>query len=124
RFIDLYDLLGDLAKVKPPVTENGIHLTDQGYRWSGLELLKALGLAKADERIDDANQTSTSQSEKLRELITRKNELYFHRWRPQNVTYLFGFRRHEQGQNAREIPQFDPLVEAIEKEIWMLSQGK
>ena len=43
--------------------------------------------------------------------------LYFYRWRPQNETYLFGFRKHEQGNNAREIPQFDPLVEAKEKEI-------
>jgi hypothetical protein len=43
--------------------------------------------------------------------------LYFHRWRPQNETYLFGFRKHEQGKNGIEIPQFDPLVEAKEKAI-------
>lgn len=59
--------------------------------------------------------------EKLRKLIVAKNELYFHRWRPQNVTYLLGFRKHEQGNNAREIPQFDPLVEAKEKEIAALA---
>ncbi|MBI1917304.1 MAG: hypothetical protein HYS12_21600, partial [Planctomycetes bacterium] len=57
------------------------------------------------------------QVEKLRRTIVEKNRLYFHRWRPQNETYLFGFRKHEQGQNAREIPLFDPLVEAKEKEI-------
>lgn len=57
------------------------------------------------------------QGKKLLQTIIAKNELYFHRWRPQNVTYLFGFRKHEQGNNAREIPQFDPLVEAKEKEI-------
>lgn len=57
------------------------------------------------------------QAEKLRQAIIAKNRLYFHRWRPQNETYLFGFRKHEQGQNAREIPQFDPLVAAKEKEI-------
>jgi hypothetical protein len=39
------------------------------------------------------------------------------RERPQNETYLFGFRKYEQGQNAREIPLIDPLVEAKEKEI-------
>src|SRR5207253_9339705 len=55
--------------------------------------------------------------EKLRLTIIEKNRLYFHRWRPQNETYLFGFRKHEQGQNAREIPLFDPLVEAKEKEV-------
>ena len=50
-----------------------------------------------------------------------KNLLYFHRWRPQNVTYLFGFRKHEQGQNAVEIPQFDPLVAAKEPTIRALA---
>ena len=57
------------------------------------------------------------QVEALRSAINAKNELYFYRWRPQNETYLFGFRKHEQGQNAREIPQFDPLVAAKEAEI-------
>jgi lysophospholipase L1-like esterase len=61
------------------------------------------------------------QFEKLRQTIVEKNKLYFYRWRPQNVTYLFLFRKHEQGQNAAEIPQFDPLVEAKEKEIADLS---
>lgn len=37
--------------------------------------------------------------------------------RPQNITYLTGFRKHEQGNNAVEIAQFDPLVEKAEKEI-------
>ena len=53
----------------------------------------------------------------LRQAIIAKNRLYFYRWRPQNETYLFGFRKHEQGNNAREIPLFDPLVEEKEKEI-------
>jgi lysophospholipase L1-like esterase len=57
------------------------------------------------------------QAEKLRREIVVKNELYFHRWRPQNETYLFGFRKHEQGKNAKEITQFDPLSDAREKEI-------
>lgn len=57
------------------------------------------------------------QAEQLRRAINEKNLLYFHRWRPQNETYLFGFRKHEQGNNAHEIPLFDPLVEAKEKEI-------
>jgi lysophospholipase L1-like esterase len=57
------------------------------------------------------------QIEKLRAAIIEKNRLYFHRWRPQNETYLFGFRKYEQGQNAVEIPKFDPLVAKQEEEI-------
>ena len=48
--------------------------------------------------------------EPLRVAIVAKNELFFYRWRPQNETYLFGFRKHEQGNNAKEIAEFDPLV--------------
>jgi lysophospholipase L1-like esterase len=55
--------------------------------------------------------------EQLRATINKKNKLYFHRWRPQNETYLFGFRKHEQGQNSREIPLFDPLIAEKEKVI-------
>jgi lysophospholipase L1-like esterase len=51
-----------------------------------------------------------TQLESLRRTLIEKNRLYFYRWRPQNETYLFGFRKHEQGNNAAEIPAFDPLV--------------
>jgi lysophospholipase L1-like esterase len=57
------------------------------------------------------------QVERLRQAIIAKNRLYFHRWRPQNETYLFGFRKHEQGRNAKEIVQFDPLIARAETEI-------
>ncbi len=58
-----------------------------------------------------------AQAEELRQVILKKNELFFHRWRPQNTTYLTGFRSYEQGQNAKELPQFEPLIEAQEKKI-------
>ena len=55
--------------------------------------------------------------QRLRKLIVAKNKLYFHRYRPQNETYLFLFRKREQGNNAVEIPQFDPLVAGVELKI-------
>ena len=57
------------------------------------------------------------QAEQLRQAIVAKNRLYFYRWRPANETYLFGFRKAEQGKNAVEIPEFDPLVVKKEEEI-------
>lgn len=53
----------------------------------------------------------------LRRAVIAKNRLYFHRWRPQNTTYLFGFRKHEQGNNAKEVAEFEKLVAAREAEI-------
>ena len=57
-------------------------------------------------------------SPELLERIAEKNELFFHHYRPQNETYLFLFRKHEQGQNAEEIDQFRPLIERADRAIW------
>lgn len=57
------------------------------------------------------------QAEALRQTINEKNVLFFHRWRPQNETYLFLFRKGEQGNNAVEIPMFDPLIAEKEAQI-------
>lgn len=66
------------------------------------------------------NPVDMKQAESLRQAVCEKNTLYFHRYRPQNETYLFLFRKHEQGNNAVEIPQFDPLIAAKEAAIQTL----
>lgn len=73
------------------------------------------------EGVDVREGPEFDQVEALRRAIVKKNELFFHRWRPQNDTYLFLFRKHEQGQNAKEIPMFDPLVAALDDEIARLA---
>lgn len=94
------------------LSENGIHLTDHGYRCASLIIReRLLGIAAESTGFDSA------QAEKIRSLIQKKNELYFHRWRPQNITYLFGFRKHEQGNNAADIAKFDPFILELEKQI-------
>lgn len=71
-----------------------------------------------------AVDTQVNDFEALRQLVIQKNELYFHRWRPQNITYLFGFRKHEQGNNASDIAKFDPLIEDLERQIAKARQAK
>jgi lysophospholipase L1-like esterase len=68
------------------------------------------------------NRAAAVRYEQLRDEILEKNALFFHRYRPQNETYLFLFRRHEQGNNAVEIPQFDPLIAEREQRIAALRQ--
>ncbi|MFT5525548.1 MAG: lysophospholipase L1-like esterase [Pirellulaceae bacterium] len=67
-----------------------------------------------------ASRGGSQQAHQLRSSLSGKNELFFYRYRPQNETYLFLFRKHEQGNNAGEIPQFDPLIENKEREIAVL----
>ncbi|MCA9182924.1 MAG: SGNH/GDSL hydrolase family protein, partial [Planctomycetales bacterium] len=80
--------------------------------------------ATADDWSDGISlPTWTSvQANSLLTEMRHKNQLYFHRWRPQNETYLFLFRKHEQGNNAVEIPQFDPLIDQVEAAINPLAQ--
>jgi lysophospholipase L1-like esterase len=89
-------------------TENGMHLTEEGYEIVSPILLASLGSKYPSE---------TDLVKGLLKAVVAKNQLFFYRWRPQNETYLFGFRKHEQGKNAKEVAEFDPLVGKAEEEI-------
>jgi lysophospholipase L1-like esterase len=120
RFVDLFALLEPAMQASSPdrrLTDNGIHLNAEGYRAAAHALAQGLGWTPAAAPKSGPQKAAYEQ---LRSAILAKNELYFHRWRPQNNTYLFLFRKHEQGQNAKEIPMFDPLVEKQEQQIQTL----
>lgn len=120
RFVDLRPRQREyLSADSRPLTSNGLHLTDAGYQQTARWLAEDLAPSLDSEGFDFGSVSAA----KLRDAIDRKNQLFFHRWRPQNFTYLFGFRKHEQGQNAVEIPQFDPLVETAEQEIAELAHA-
>jgi hypothetical protein len=112
RFVDLYALTERLATQGSPrqLTDNGIHPTPEGYQLLSAELLKALG-------VPPGGDLPPEKFERLRKLVVAKNAEYFNYWRPQNDTYILGYRKKEQGKNAVELPQFLPIVEAKEREI-------
>ena len=101
-------------------TDNGIHLTSYGYILAAQEIEKGLGWRSgAWGTIPGRNQF-----EPLRQAVLRKNEWFFHRSRPANMAYIFGFRKGEQGQNAVEIPKFDAYIAAEEARIAQLRTAK
>lgn len=123
RFVNLYEKLPtrDQAQSdRPYLTDNSIHLTSYGYYIAGQiiasDLLGPGPLLPASIK-SDARFSPSPKVEELRTAILKKNELFFHRYRPQNETYLFLFRKHEQGNNAVEMPMFDPLIVEQEKLI-------
>lgn len=97
----------------PVRTQDGIHLTPEGYE----EVAGIIeeGLVGPSARLKFPPNSGYHRV--LQTAIQKKNELFFNRWRPENWTYLFGFRKHEQGQNAVEIPQFEPLIAEWEARI-------
>lgn len=111
RMVDLFAMMAgeglSAGKLSSPrLTENGVHYTPEGYRIMAQEITRGLGLPVLDY------SSGSASAETLRATIVAKNRLFFHRWRPANETYLFLFRKREQGQNAKEIPMFDPLIAA------------
>ncbi|MES2598341.1 MAG: GDSL-type esterase/lipase family protein [Verrucomicrobiota bacterium] len=111
-FIDLFELMGGVPKpgvIVKPLTENGVHYTREGYDKLSTKLVEGLGLA--------IPTVAPAELDPIRRQVLAKDELFFNRWRPQNETYLFGFRKHEQGQNAKEIPMFDPLIDEADGKI-------
>jgi hypothetical protein len=118
RKVSFADLFTEIGTVEKGLTDNGLHFHEQGYRAIAPMFTKALGLTPPTE-----SQLNDEQGTKLREVIVAKNKLFFHRWRPANETYLRLFRKHEQGNNVKELPMFDPLIEEREKEIETLRKA-
>jgi len=89
-------------------TEDGPVASAEGVQSIGEELAASLV----------GGESCGARDAELDDMIVDKNELFLHRHRPQNETYLMLFRKHEQGNNVVELPRFDPLVEALDQKIW------
>ena len=104
-FIDLSRIPADGQFHQDP-----IHLNSDGYREVAKTLCKSLDIPQSDWE-------TSPNAEALRQEILQKNVWWFHRSRPANMAYVFGFRKREQGQNAIEIPQYDALITDSESRI-------
>ena len=121
-FFSLFDALATpmaaaaASSIAPRLTDNGIHLNAVGYLAAAVALEDFLFAPTAPAPTTPTWRTS-SAAELLRQAIIRKNEWFFHRSRPANMAYIFGFRKKEQGQNAVEVLKFDGLIAAEEARI-------
>ncbi|MSU50791.1 MAG: c-type cytochrome [Opitutus sp.] len=116
RFISLFDLLPARSPAgAEKLTDNGIQPTPHGYR--------VIAEVIEDQLFGDTRRgpwRTSLQAEPLRQAILRKNEWFFHRSRPANMAYIFGFRKREQGKNAVEVLKFDEFIATEEKRIAQL----
>jgi len=139
-YVDLFSITKDLA-ANDHLTSDGTHLTAYGYWRVALAMEEALGLGprvKASGQAAmlpppappagspasaqrDQDVPGVEQAEKLRLLIISKNFDFFNYFRPENDSYILSFRRHEQGKNAVELPEFKPIAAQKDAEIQKLS---
>ncbi|MDA7882190.1 SGNH/GDSL hydrolase family protein [Akkermansiaceae bacterium] len=112
RKLHFADLYGAMKGENTGLTDNGLHYTEKGYAALSTKLVEAMGLTAPSKK-----QLASKSGEDLRAKIVEKNKLFFHHWRPSNETYLRLFRKHEQGNNAKELEEFLPIIQARESEI-------
>lgn len=60
---------------------------------------------------------SFNQVSQLREKIVKKNQLFFHQYRPLNRTYIIGFRSHEQDRHAKGLEELSTIITWLEGQI-------
>ena len=137
RFVDLFAAFGGGSAIhkQAKLTTDGMHLNGTGYLFFAQSVLH--GLVAPDKLLFQSSGSSGDYDpiapvapvatdgalEKLRESIAAKNLQFFNRWRPQNETYIFLFRKSEQGRNAKDIPAFDPIIATKETEIAKLADA-
>jgi len=80
--------------------------------------LQAIGSRKDwEEGVSLQQSPSTQQSEQLLKLIREKDKIYFHQYRPQNRTYIIGFRSYEQGRHKEGLAALDALIFWLDDQI-------
>lgn len=82
----------------------------------GTELITA-SADKWKDGVEINNGPSFSHAAQLREKIIKKNELFFHQYRPLNRTYIIGFRSHEQGRHVRGLEELSTIITWLEGQI-------
>lgn len=101
---------------------SGLPAANYSIRADGQELQKA-GHSMLAQGVDLSLPSEQQRIALLRQKLMERDLAYFHRWRPQNVTYLFLFRKHEQGQNAKDIDEFEAIVNKLDDGIPAFKQA-
>jgi len=125
---------GVMLPLAPPPGMPAVAESEEVFRIAGLDANLKYTLKSAGHKLATASGEQWAkgvtlragpdfeQEESLRKLVISKNFDFFNYWRPQNDTYIFGYRNHEQGRNAPEIARFDKLVTEKEAEIEKLRE--
>lgn len=113
-FIDLYAPTKELMDAgDEPLTGNGIHLTDRGYRIASELMARTLDLPVAA-------WPEGGHAAGLKELVATKNQHFFYRHKAQNGEYIYGRRREWAGGQAlsAELQEIDGMVVRLDSLVW------
>jgi glucose/arabinose dehydrogenase/azurin/lysophospholipase L1-like esterase/HEAT repeat protein len=124
-FVNLFTVSQNAyAQVKQPLTINGVHLTDEGYRMVAPQMFKALfGEAAPSAR-------ERGSFEDLRNAVNAKNAVWFSRYRTVDGYNVYGgrsFLKFDGVMNRdtmqREMEMRDVMTANRDKRVWAVAQG-
>ena len=124
-FIDLSAEPAGGSRQARRMTDNGIHLTEEGLRVIGGRIAEALGV-RAGLRPASVSRDA------LREAVIEKNRLWFDCWRPANWPFAYGDRTWADFGKPNpfapelkdEFAQFKPLIASADARIHALARGE
>ncbi len=118
-FVDLFAISRKLYDAaKSPLTINGIHLSDEGYRQLAAPLDQALfGPPAAPPKASLAA---------LHAAVQEKNLQFFYDYRAVNGCYIYGGRKAPFGvvNFPAEMAKLRKMIQRREQRIWAIAQGK
>ncbi len=116
-FIDVFENTRiAMADPRTDLTFNGAHLVDEGYRVFG----------KIAYEKTFREELAPEVNERIREVVVKKNEQFFYRYRPLNTFYYTGGRNKSYGylDFLPAMRNFDIMVDNRDQRIWDLAAGK
>ncbi|GAB3911420.1 hypothetical protein GCM10028803_52810 [Larkinella knui] len=120
----------DEAILPLPLPQEGPELTNQGPVIKITGLKKGFYTLTADDQevitasaknwedgVEIKQGPSFTQVRELRQMILKKNDLFFFQYRPLNTTYILGFRSYEQGRHVKGLEEQSILIKWLEGQI-------
>jgi len=118
-FVDLFSVTRPLYQASGhPLTINGIHLNDEGYRLLAVQLDQVL--------FGPPPITYKADLKALRAAVDEKNLQFFYDYRAVNGCYIYGGRKAPFGvvNFPAEFAKLRRMIQNRERRVWDLAQGK
>jgi glucose/arabinose dehydrogenase/azurin len=123
-FVDLFAITEKIYhSEKTPLTSNGIHLTDRGYRLLAAPMFEAL-------LGETAPSMKGTRFEKLLAAVNEKNAAFFKRYRTMDGYNVYGGRSYlkfdgvmNRDTMQREMQMRDVQTENRDQRVWAVAQG-
>ncbi|MEE2684662.1 MAG: SGNH/GDSL hydrolase family protein, partial [Planctomycetota bacterium] len=114
-FVDLFSPTREAyGQSDDPLTRNGVHLNQQGYRAFSQALYRGL-----------FQESAPPVNEQLRQEVLEKNKQFHYRYRPVNSFYYVGGRSKRYGQLdfLPAMARLDVMIDNRDNRIWTLGAG-